>query len=338
MKTRLILAIVFALVSSTAFGAAVTFQACGANPAAIQTTVDSFRTALGALNPNTAGSFPSGRREINWDGVPDALAAPNNLPANFFNVNSPRGVVFSTPGTGFQVSANSGVAPIEFDNLNPTYSSIFQTFSPQRLFTALGSTILDLNFFVPGSSTPATTIGFGAVFTDVDVASTTSIQFFDAQSASLGTFTSATANNGLCFVGVLFNAGETAGRVRITSGNTPLGPNDSPPGVDVVVMDDFIYAEPQGAVTPTPTATVTSTPAGVATATPTPTETPTLAATSTPTSTPTLAATSTPTSTPTVIGGGGTPPPGTIPTLSPGALALLGIVLAAVAVLLIRRG
>ena len=338
MKTRLILAIVFALVSSTAFGAAVTFQACGANPAAIQSTVDSFRTALGALNPNTAGSFPSGRREINWDGVPDALAAPNNLPANFFNVNSPRGVVFSTPGTGFQVSANAGVAPIEFDNLNPTYSSIFQTFSPQRLFTALGSTILDVNFFVPGSSTPATTIGFGAVFTDVDVASTTSIQFFDAQSTSLGTFTSATANNGLCFVGVLFNAGETAGRVRITSGNTPLGPNDSPPVVDVVVMDDFIYAEPQGAVTPTPTATVTSTPAGVATATPTPTETPTLAATSTPTSTPTLAATSTPTSTPTVIGGGGTPPPGTIPTLSPGALALLGIALAAVALLLIRRG
>lgn len=334
MKSRLILAAVFALVSSTVFGAAVTFQACGANPAAIQPTVDSFRTALGALNPNTAGSFPSGRREINWDGVPDASAAPNNLPANFFNVNSPRGVVFSTPGTGFQVSANSGVAPIEFDNINVTYSSIFQTFSPQRLFTALGSPIMDVNFFVPGSSTPATTIGFGAVFTDVDVASTTSIQFFDAQSTSLGTFTSATANNGLCFLGVLFNAGETVGRVRITSGNAALGPIDSPPGTDVVVMDDFIYAEPQGAVTPTPTATVTSTPAGIATSTPT--STPTPSATSTPTFTPTLAATSTPTSTPTVIGGG-TPPIGTIPTLSPGMLALLGIALAAVAVLLIRR-
>ena len=75
-----------------------------ANAAAIQATVDSYRAALGTLNANVAGSFGSGRREINWDGVPDASAAPNNLAANFFNSNSPRGVVFGTPGTGFQVA------------------------------------------------------------------------------------------------------------------------------------------------------------------------------------------------------------------------------------------
>src|SRR5438046_10299232 len=109
------LLIVFSLVwVGRVEGSAVTFSASGANPAGIQTTVDAFRTALGTLNPNVVGSFGTGRREINWDGVPDALAAPNNLPPNFFNVNSPRGVVFSTPGSGFQVSANSGVAPIEF--------------------------------------------------------------------------------------------------------------------------------------------------------------------------------------------------------------------------------
>jgi hypothetical protein len=173
-RRGILLAGLFVLVSSTAFGAAVTFSASGPDPASIVTTVDAYRTALGTLNPNVAGSFPNGRREINWDGVPDALSAPNLLPGNFFNVNSPRGVVFSTPGTGFQVSATvaSGV-PVEFGNINPTYTATFQTFSPQRLFTALNTNVLDINFFVPGSAVPATTSGFGAVFTDLDLATTT---------------------------------------------------------------------------------------------------------------------------------------------------------------------
>jgi hypothetical protein len=162
VRSRLFAAAVFGLVSSTVFGAAVTFSATGVNAAGIQTTVDAFRTALGTLNANVAGSFPSGRREINWDGVPDALSAPNNLPADFFNVNSPRGVVFSTPGTGFQVSANAASGtPVEFGNINATYPTNFQTFSPQRLFTALGSKVVDVTFFVPGSTAPATTSGFG---------------------------------------------------------------------------------------------------------------------------------------------------------------------------------
>ena len=100
-------------------------SAAGANAAAIQATVDQFRTDLGTLNSNTTGSFPSGRREINWDGVPDSSAAPNNLSASFFNVNSPRGVVFSTPGTGFQVSgattdAGTGLMHEGFHKDDPT--------------------------------------------------------------------------------------------------------------------------------------------------------------------------------------------------------------------------
>src|SRR6266581_3919567 len=131
------------IIASGLAAAALTFSASGSSPAGIQATVDAYRSDLGTLNPNVAGSFGSGRREINWDGVPDALSAPNNLPANFFNVNSPRGVVFATPGSGFQVSANAGIAPIQFDNIDPTYDTIFEPFSQQRLFTALGSTITD---------------------------------------------------------------------------------------------------------------------------------------------------------------------------------------------------
>ncbi len=240
--------------SSPSFAVPIVEQASGANPAAIQAAVDAFRADLGnPLNPNVAVSFPGGRREINWDGVPDSFSAPNNLPSNFFNMNSPRGVVFSTPGTAVQVSGNAGVAPVRFDNINPTYSSIFQTFSPQRLFTAVGSNIVDVNFFVPGSTNPATVSGFGSVFTDVDLANTTSIQYFNTNNVSLGTFFAPTANNGLSFLGVSgFDTG--IARVRITNGNSALGPNDANGNpTDVGVMDDFLYGEPK-AVVPEPSA------------------------------------------------------------------------------------
>lgn len=218
-------------------------QAAGTSVEAIQSAVDAYRRDLGTLNPNVPGSFGSGRREINWDGVPDNRAAPNLFPGDFFNTVSPRGVVFSTPGEGFQVSANAGVAPIEFDNINPTYSGLFRTFSPQRLFTALGSTVTDVRFFEPGSSTPATTNGFGAVFTDVDGPGTT-IEYYDEQDRSLGRFSvpASPGSETLSFLGVRFLDRRVA-RVRITSGTTALGP-DEHRAYDLVVMDDFIFGEP----------------------------------------------------------------------------------------------
>jgi hypothetical protein len=253
MMLRLTTLAIIGVWASLSQAAPVTFTAAGANSAAIQGTVDAFRTALGTLNANVVGSFGSGRREINWDGVPDALAAPNNLPANFFNVNSPRGVVFSTPGTGFQVSATAASGtPVEFGNINATYSGLFTTFSAQRLFTALGSNIVDINFFVPGTNTPAFTTGFGSVFSDVDIANATTIQFFNLANASLGTFSApiGSGNETLSFLGVLFNAGEQVSHVRIISGNSALGPNESLPTTDLVVMDDFIYAEPRAITEP----------------------------------------------------------------------------------------
>jgi hypothetical protein len=228
------------------FAAPVTYSAAGANAAAIQSVRDQFRADLGGGTVAGAnGSFGGLRREINWDGVPDNRAAPNNLPPDFFNTASPRGVLFSTPGTGLQVSASaaSGV-PTLFGNLNPNYASTFITFSPQRLFAPLGSNIVDVTFFVPGTNTPATVSGFGAIFTDIDSAGATTIEYFDQGDNSLGVYTPPAANAGLTFFGVLFNAGERVARVRITSGEVALGPDDGP-SLDVVAMDDFIYSEPQ---------------------------------------------------------------------------------------------
>jgi hypothetical protein len=246
----------FAMVLSTVLAGSVgalqampvVFSAAGADAASIQATVDTFRVSLGTLNPNVPGSLGSGRREINWDGVPDALSAPNAFPGNFFNANvagRARGVEFTTPGVGFQVSANaaSGTAA-EFGNIDASYPGIFTTFSAQRLFTAIGSNIVDVNFFVPGSATAALTRGFGVVFTDVDLANTTSIEYFDSSNNSLGQFFAArfAGDETLSFLGVNFTDGNVIARARITSGNTALSPGNT--SGDLVVMDDFIYGEP----------------------------------------------------------------------------------------------
>jgi hypothetical protein len=226
------------------------FEASGATPSDIQTAVDLFRNFLGANN-GVGGTFPTGRREINWDGVPDNRSAPNLLPANFFNSNSPRGVVFFTLGTGFQVSANLSNptnTPVRFGNINPVYPALFSTFSPQRLFSALNSNITENLFFIPGTTQSATVKGFGAVFTDVNAAHTTKIEYFDVNGNLLfsqNVLPGPTSRGSLSFLGVGFDTANVF-LVRITSGNRIL----KVPNLDVVVMDDFIYGEPQALVPP----------------------------------------------------------------------------------------
>lgn len=233
-------------------GAQTVYSGSGATTT---TAVTDFRTALGSLNPNVAGSFGTGRREINWDGVPSALADPNSLPGNFFNVNSPRGVVLATPGTGLLVSANAvDSLSVEFGSIDPNYPGLFATFSAQRLFTAVGSNIVDVTFFLPGSTTAAFTNGFGSVFTDVDLANSTTLSFFGVGNAFLGTFSvpNITGNETLSFLGILFSD-PVISRVRITSGNAVLAPNQLESGAtDLVVMDDFIYGEPTTNAVPEP--------------------------------------------------------------------------------------
>src|SRR4051812_4621479 len=135
-------ALILSLCSENSEAGFTVFEAAGANAAAITPTRDAFRAAVGGGTVAGAnGDFGGVRREINWDGVPDTLSDPNQFPGNFFNVNSPRGIVLSTPGTGFLVSANAGLAtPPLFG-----FPSDFQTFSPQKLFTPVNSNITDVN-------------------------------------------------------------------------------------------------------------------------------------------------------------------------------------------------
>jgi hypothetical protein len=238
--------------------APVVRQGTGANTAGLQAIVDQFRTDLGGANNGVGGSFKSGRREINWDGVPDAFSEPNNFPVDFFNVNSPRGVIFNAveDATGaalnhFAVSSNdaSGV-PVRFSNINANYSTIFTTFSAQRLFTVRNTNIMEVTFVIPGTNIPATVNGFGVIFADVDSATggnRSLIRVYGADGRQLSAASAGVLDNGLSFVGISFNAGERIARVVIESGNRAhsAANNDGVDGVDVVAMDDFIYGEPR---------------------------------------------------------------------------------------------
>jgi hypothetical protein len=240
------------LFSLASVAEAAVFQANGATPAAIQATVDNFRNALGNNN-GVGGSFPQGRREINWDGVPDGFSAPNDLPGSFFNANSPRGVVLSTAGTGLQVSASAASGtPVRFGNLNAAYPASHQAFSAERLFTSLGNNTVQIDFFIPGTNIPTSVTGFGAIFTDVDVANSTIFQLFLGNGANGGQFgVPASPNGGLSFLGL--TDPQRYSRIIIQSGTGVAGAAESLPGTDIVFMDDFIYGEPGGAV-PEPTA------------------------------------------------------------------------------------
>jgi hypothetical protein len=202
--------------------------------------ITAFQNSLGAPNAANAPPQPSGRRDITWDGAGGTFGTP-------FNNFSSRGAVFTTPGTGFEISG--AAAPLlEFGDINPTYPDIFRSFSSPRLFTPLGNNVLDVLFTVPGTTNvPAATAGFGAVFTDVDFANTTSMEFFGFNGVSLGTFfvpPGTVASESLSFLGVSFTEGSVVGRVRIKAGNAAVGPNDGA-GTDIVVMDDFTFREPQ---------------------------------------------------------------------------------------------
>jgi hypothetical protein len=238
----------------------VVFRAAGPNAASIQSTVNAYRVALGDPDNGIAPGQLSGRREINWDGGSTTnLNTAVTLGSTLTNFQSARGALFTTPGTGF-VQAPASADPVQFPPgglaglfNNPTYGNIFTPFSDSRLFSAIGSNITDVTFFVPvapgGSNEPATVTGFGAVFTDVDKRGNGNagarIEYFDADSDLL--FSSVVpalpGDGSLSFLGIVFDDARIA-RVRITSGNVAPGPDDRGRR-DVVMMDDFLYGEPQ---------------------------------------------------------------------------------------------
>ena len=238
------------------FVAPTVFQAAGPNIASIQNTVEEYRTALGGQNNGIApGPIADGRREISWDGGGSTTTVTGTPLMNF---QAARGALFTTPGTGFVQAPLDGLVTT-FGN--QTYATIFQPFSLQRLFSPINSNVTETTFFVPGPDNKtklATTKGFGAVFTDVDLPdgsgpgnkngnrkASTLIEYFGTDGGLLySSFVAASpGDKSLSFIGIVFTDARIA-RVRITSGDAAPGPNDDATH-DIVMMDDFLYGEPQ---------------------------------------------------------------------------------------------
>jgi hypothetical protein len=229
------------LIPTIAQSGSLVVSGCGAG---VVPRVAEFRNLLGAPSSVAlAGSQPSGRREINWDGVAAAATNTNTFPGNFFNSTSTRGLVMTSGGSGLRVSDNN------FADVNASYSSQFAPFSGAKTIGIIGGNTIDATFQIAASSTAANVNGFGVIFSDVDTAGSTTLDFF-AGASSYGRFNAPVRCDagGLSFLGVVWNAGEQITRVRITSGSGSIGAAASDVSAggsdDLVVMDDFIYGEP----------------------------------------------------------------------------------------------
>ena len=211
----------------------------------ITSKIEAFRVLIGN-QLNTTPNQTSGRREINWDGVPDNLTNTEAFPGDFFNstdnavaAGRKRGAVFSTPGKGLRVSDKS------FADIIAGYGEEFKSFSPARTFAAVGSNKMDVAFKVPGTSTAAFVKGFGVIFSDIDKANATTLEFYEGEK-SLGKFQAPVRSdaNGFSFLGVVFQDSKVT-KVTITTGDGAI--TDKYPGgdkQDLVIMDDFFYSEP----------------------------------------------------------------------------------------------
>jgi hypothetical protein len=223
----------------------------GGGTTAATTALNDFQAAIGgANNGNAAGTQPTGFRRINWDAVPIPAAGNDiNIDADTIGMATDR---FKNRGALFQevyaISDNG------FTSVNPDVTGQFPAFTPAKTFAMFNDNVIEMNFGVPGSLTPGLTRGFGAIFLDVELANTSTIEYF-SNGTSLGTFSvPVTPTSGeASFLGVLFNDPSVT-NVTLTLGNaTPFsfnnnvvtsgGPEGN--GVDLVVTDDFVYAEPQ---------------------------------------------------------------------------------------------
>jgi hypothetical protein len=212
----------------------------------INPKLNEFRALLGDVLNTTPGQT-SGRREINWDAVPD-MYATQKLPSDFFNPVAPGSPVALQRGFRYSVDVDARISSNGFADLDASNGTEFSSFSGTKTFSAVSSNLWNVDFEVAGQPVAASVKGFGAVFSDVDNGSSTTMEFF-AGEKSLGVFNvPAKTTSNHSFLGVYF-PNEKVTRVKIRQGEATVaaGVKDISSGgnKDLVIMDDFLYNEPK---------------------------------------------------------------------------------------------
>jgi hypothetical protein len=224
-----------------------------------------FEAAIGGVRNAAASPQTGGFRAINWDGVAldgtdfggnTTIIVSNKVVGIPINRFETQGVLFEEI---YAVSGPVGGADQStFVSVNPNVSTLFPAFSPTKTFAMFNDNTIGLSFILasPATATPVrvATRGFGAIFRNIRITNSTSIEYFNG-ARSLGKFFVPVGTGGQAeFLGELFNA-PIVTSVQIVCGTDTLFTFDgltfkgtttdnTSTGHNLVVTDDFAYAEP----------------------------------------------------------------------------------------------
>jgi len=210
----------------------------------INSSLVEFREMLGSQLNTTPGAV-GGRREINWDGVPEELLH-QKLPTNFFNPTGPQANINNQRGLVYSAQGNFQVSKTNFAEVNADAGTQFSSFSGNKIFANVSSKIWDVEFQVPGQVLTASVKGFGIVFLDVDKPNSTSLEFFNEEKSLGRFFAPVKQGSNFSFLGVYFKT-EKITRVQVShegqleNGEIDITNNGT---ADLVAMDNFLYNEP----------------------------------------------------------------------------------------------
>lgn len=246
---KLLLGAAFTL---TAHASPIVFSGTGAD-AGIE--FNAFRAAVG------------GGSRIAWDGVRLDGTDANPATRIIDSGNTVEIPVDRFRGAGAIYAAPYAVSGDGFASVNPATAGELPAFSPRNTFAMFDTKpgeftdrFIAQSFVLPGTATVAGSRGFGAIFADVELPGSSSIEYFgqnaNGERVSLGKFEVPVGQSGeIQFLGVVFDSPIIADVLLTVGSNalfnfsggafTSFGGEALNRGIDLAVTDDFVFATPQ---------------------------------------------------------------------------------------------